>query len=512
MPAAMLDKLKAYGDPHGAPVYVPAADKQPEHWVAFVGGAAAQSAWLVTPSDKDSALTQITEWPTALAVDDALVDNKDHGLATLGDASVVWLTVTSRAGMGQPAGLHGVVRLELEGTGHGNDVAHDEETLAAFAGVTRTAELGAKADAVGAAEKATIDLMSDDAAQKLAAQLGDPKTSDADLAALIPPDGVGTATVWQKVFVQPAKRVSTPADLRALVAGHTWSCQYTSCEGGGALALLGTAAGKVIVHDVLLEAAPAPTAGAHVHEVVPPSATTTASDAALRARGTLGAKVLAEAPYGAHGTIGVARADGGGGMLVVRDGDWLETDSAQLDDDAGADKLRFVDVDGDGAAEVAIASVEPAGMDESDLPGGPVYVFDKIGGEGRDLAAGLAAIGATDLDDAVARALAVPMRPVTADQACKLIHGARHSLKKAGPHARVMAFIEPSSPEIGHSDYGKGAAEALQEVAGQGCELVCDAKRPECERPGMGPDTEYVLFDWSGDKLQLALAMVYRGA
>src|SRR5215471_4200740 len=134
MPAAMADKLKAYGDPHGTPVYVPPAFKDPEHWIAFVGGAAAQSAWLVTPSDKDHPVSQITEWPTALRVDGAMVEAKDRGLPTSEHASIAWLLVTSLGGMGQPTGVHAVLRLELEGVGFGNEASTNANTLVALAG------------------------------------------------------------------------------------------------------------------------------------------------------------------------------------------------------------------------------------------------------------------------------------------------------------------------------------------------------------------------------------------
>jgi hypothetical protein len=507
----MADKLKAYGEPHGTPIYVPAAFKGPEHWIAFVGGRAAQSAWLVTPTDKDHTLSLIPGWPTALAVDGGLVETVDHGLSKGPSSSIAWLLVTSLGGMGQPAGVHGVLRVEIAGAGFDNAVATDPSTLVPLAGVTRAEDIGAKVDAVSAESKKTIDLMSDEADEKLAAALGDPKTSDADLAALIPKGGTGVGKAYQELFVQPGARAAAPADLRAALGARHWQCSYTSCTAGDAIALLGTDGGKVVVRDVLLQPAPAAAAGAHVHEVVPPSTSTAITERTLRERGTLGAHVLAEAPYGAHGTIGVARADGGD-VLVVKDGDYVATSTAHIDDSTTPEMLRFADVDGDGAPEVAIAGVEAPGIDESDLPGGPTYIFDTIGGEGHDQAAGLAAIGAANLDDAVARALAVPLRPVTPEQACKLIKDAKRSVKKAGPKARVFAFIEPSSPEIGHADLGKSGGEALKELVGDGCELVCDARRPACERPGMGPDTEYALFDWNGDKLELVLAMVYRGA
>jgi hypothetical protein len=512
MPAAMAELLKPYGDLHGTPIYVPAAFKDPEHWIAFVGGAAAQSAWLVTPADKDHAITPITDWPTALQVDGALVEAKDRGLPTSDHASVAWILVTSLPGMGQPGGVHGVVRVELEGVGFGNEVSTNDNTLAALAGVTKADDVGAKVDAVAAEYKITMDLMTDDASQKLVDALADVKTTDADLAALIPKAGVGLETAWQKLLVQPTGRAKTPADLRTALGGRRWTCQYTSCSAPDAVVLLGVEGGKVVLRDLMIVPVPAQQPGAYVHAVTPLSEKTDETDRALRERGVLGAKGLAQAPYGAHGSIGVARADGGGGLLVVHDKYWTQVGTIQLDDSATAANLRFADVDGDGAAELVIAAIEAPGVDGSDLPGGPTYTFATLAGEGHDLPAGLAAIGAKDIDDAVARALAVPLRPVTAEQACALLDGVKHSLKKAGPHARVMAFIEPSDPEIGHGDLGKGGAESVHELVGDKCELVCDAKRPACERPGMGPDTDYALFGWNGDKLELVLAMVYRGA
>jgi hypothetical protein len=397
------------------------------------------------------------------------------------------------------------VRLEIDGAEFSNSVSSMEDTIAPLAGVTSADDVGKKIDPVSAEMNRAMNLLSDDAQTQLAATLADPKTSDDALAAMIAKDGFGIATAWQQVFVKPTGHGKTPADLRPLVAGKSFTCNYIACESGGTLVVLGEDQGKVVIRDVLVP--PAQPIGAGTRKIVPAAATNAATERTLHELGRLDGKVLAEAPLGDRGgTIGVTTADADH-SLVARDGAFVVLGSAQVQDDTTPDKLRFVDVDGDGRTDVAIVVTDEQGT--------PRFYFDTIASAyDHDLAAGLAALGAKDLDDAVARALALDAHPVTPAQACALLTSikSKKSLDKAGPHARVLAFEEPGEPEVGGQDMGKDGAHAVHDAFASGCELDCDPTRPECERPGMGPDTDYFLFQWNGDKLELALAMIYMGA
>ena len=502
LPAAAVEKLKAYGAPHGHAVYIPAQGKDVEHWLAFVGGDAAMSAWLVTPSDKDHLLGQIGEWPTALQVDGAHLETTPHGFPGNEGTTFVYLLVTSRAGMGQPAGLHGVVRIGIDPAQYSSSVENMEDLIVPLAGVTDPEAISKKLDPVSAEMNTTMGLISDDAQTALGTTLSDPKTADAALAALIPKDGFGIATGWQSLFAKPTGKGKTVGDLRPLLTGKNFTCNYIACTSGGAstIATLGTEDGKVVIRDVIAPAAQP--IGAGTRKLVPASATTAITERTLKELGFLDAKPFLEAPLSDRGgTLGLSHD----GKLIARDGDYVIVGSVSIDDSVTPDMVKFVDVDGDGRTDVATAQKQDNGS--------VAYFFDLVDNS-HDLPAGMAALGATDLNDAVTRALALEQHPVTADQACALLKSIKNkkSLAKAGPNAHVFAFEEPGEPEYGGDDLGKDSAKELHEDLANDCTLDCDATRPECERPAMGPDTDYFLFHWNGDKLELVTAMVYRGA
>ena len=493
-PKAALDKLAAFGAPHGKTIYVPPNGKEPEHWVAFVGGDAAMSAWMLS-ADPAHLVTQITEWPSGLSVDGAMVEATDRGLPTSAHATVVWILATSRAGLGQPAGLHAVVRVELEGIGFGNMVSNSEGLLVPLASVTKVDELAGKIDPVSIEINRTMKLQSDEDAEKLAAMLEKPDA--AQLAAMIPPKGIGVHTVWQGLFVKDTARVNDAAELSALVAGRSWHCDYVSCQGGNTVVTLGSDQKQIVIRDVLVPPdEPKPSADAR--KALAPSSSTTATQETLRALGRADAKVLAEVKV-PRGTFGVYIAEDSG--TILRDGDVVRIGSARIEEETTPDQLRFADTDGDGVPEVAIA---PKSED-----GSTKYVFLSLGGY-HDTYAGLAAIGAKDLDDAVARAVA-PTKPVTTEQACKLLKSIKSSGALKKMKARVLSFEEPEQPEIGYTELTSDTVKYLRESVGD-CALVCDDTRPACTLPVQGPDTEFFLFRWNGDKLELAIATVYLGA
>jgi hypothetical protein len=504
LPKKGLDALRPYGDPHSTPIYIPAKPKDVEHWLAFVGGDSALSAWLVTPSDDKHLISQIGEWPTGLRVRDAFVEAGNHGFAGNDTSSNAYLLVESLPGLGQPAGLRAIVRVDISEAQYVSSVSRDEALIAPSAGLADTAKVKPVLDAVSAEEDAVIKLLSDEQSEQLAALLGKKDVAAADLAALVPKAGLGVATQWQKVFVNPVGKAATADDLRALIAGRSWECHYATCDAADELAVLGAEDGHLVIREILRSPPPlgVPTAGAR--KVIAASPTTEATAKAVRALGTLDAKVVAEAPFGAHGTIGVA-GSGSDRMLIVRDGGYVMKGSGHADEDTPPDQLRFLDVDGDGYTDVASTTKTEEGEQ--------VFFFDTpLSAEGGDVAAGMAAIGAKDLDDAVARALALTDKPVTPAAACALLAPIKNArtLKKAGPHARVYAFTEPGEPEIGHADVGKSSGKELHADLGS-CDLACDPVRPVCSMGEM-PGVDYFLFTWNGDKLELLVAAVYRGA
>jgi hypothetical protein len=493
LPADAAKTLASYGAPHGQPIYVPALGKQPEHWIAFVGGDAAMSAWLVSTGGKRP-IMRIDDWPTGVAVRGAYLETDNHGFVGNPHESYAWVFVDSRAGRGQPAGLHGVVRLEIEPEDYSTTVSNVAGLIVPSARVTGADQLKPLLDPLSADVNKAMPLVDDAMEQKLADELG---KADPALAAMIPAGGVGVATGWQKLFAKPTGRAKTVDELRPLISGLPWHCDFTGCEAGDAVVTLGVDGDKLVLRDVIVPPAATPPS-ADARKAVAPSASTASTTKTLRERGILDAKVLAEAP-GAHGTIGVyATANDSG--LVYRDGDVVATGSANVDASTTADQLRFADVDGDGVPELAAAVKLENGSTR--------FVFDSVD-HGTDPYAGMAAIGAKDLDDAVARAIA-PTRPVTVADACALLRSLTSKRALDKQHARMIAFDEPGQPETSYQDM-PASPKDLRESVGE-CDLDCDASRPACTHPVQGPDTEFFLFRWNGDKLELALATVYTGA
>jgi hypothetical protein len=232
---------------------------------------------------------------------------------------------------------------------------------------------------------------------------------------------------------------------------------------------------------------------------------TPASADALRALGTRDAQIIAEAPAGAHGTVALAVGPNLS-ALIVRDGARVVQVPIEADDATPAANVRFLDVDGDGLTDVALVRAD--GRDT------PAYTFTSQTGA-RDVGADIAAIGASSLDDAVARALALPDQPVAPAAACALLRTIKdaRSLAKAGDgRAIVYAFTEPTQPEVAHTTLGKDAGRAIRDDLQGGCDLSCDPVRPVCTTNAEGPGIDYFLFTGTGAKLRLTVATVYRGS
>src|SRR5262249_22634802 len=163
---------------------------------------------------------------------------------------------------------------------------------------------------------------------------------------------------------------------------------------------------------------------------------------------------------------GVVLSGGDRTSIVVRDGAYAFEREVDVEAKTAAD-LRFVDVDGDGRAEIASERVSDQGEHQFEFA-------IAVGLEPHDLAAGMAAMGAAARDAAVARALAVPAQPVADADACALLRGIKSpaSLRRAGvPGVRVLGFTEPGEPEIGHGDAGREGVRMLHDHLGRGCDV-----------------------------------------
>lgn len=507
LPAAAVAALAAYGSPHAAPIYVPASHKDVEHWVAFVGGDAALSAWLVTPSDPAHLLVPVAGWPVGVRVTGGVGEIGDRGLdggEVDRDAANAYVLVESRAGMGQAAGLRGGVRIAINAPPDApGSVVMNDRVLLALSGVTDAAAIGPRLDALAADVKAVYELLPANQLEAFATYL-----SSWDAAAgLIPRNGVVLGDLWQYAFIAPDADVPAPttevAELQGLIVRSEWFCAWTACTDGVQIAVLGVDEGHLVVRAMLRQArGPAPTADE-------PRAVATPRDpaeplATARALGLLDAKVLAAGATPRGWTAVVATGDSA--ELIARDGDLVAASELHLDEPVAPQLVRFVDIDGDGLAEVALPHRSATGE--------PYTTFRRADGSS-DVGAGIAAIGARTPDDAIARALAIPAYTLVPDEACAVltrITSASSLAKEGRGTAVVYAFTEPGQPEVRHERLGQDAAAALHATFKDGCRLVCDPRRPICHTTEEGPGVTYHLFALDRTGLGLVAATVYRGS
>jgi hypothetical protein len=201
-----------------------------------------------------------------------------------------------------------------------------------------------------------------------------------------------------------------------------------------------------------------------------------------------------EAPLGSTGTIGVTKE----GKLIVRDRAWAKVEDLFALEPVDPAGVRFADLDGDGRTDVAISPAELS------LSTGAI---DQVGE--------LAALDAKDVDDAVARVLALPSDTVSPADACALLGSIKSAaaLKAASaPGAEIVSFEQPDRPSWHATPIAKDAWKELQTDLADGCEMECDATRPGCAMSWAPPGIDYFLFTRSkAGKLLLWRGALYRG-
>jgi hypothetical protein len=132
-----------------------------------------------------------------------------------------------------------------------------------------------------------------------------------------------------------------------------------------------------------------------------------------------------------------------------------------------------------------------------------------------DLPSALAMADSTSADAAARAAIALPMRTVNREDACRLLSGAGTVAgfrRVAGPDARVLHFDQPSLPTW-HPKVVPLAKLANDDVRGLGAhctDVICDPRRPYCSWSA-GSDSEHLWFGWVAEKLQLLGAAEYDG-
>lgn len=245
----------------------------------------------------------------------------------------------------------------------------------------------------------------------------------------------------------------------------------------------------------------------------PPSKPLSTADA-LRSAGQTAIELHGEAPLdGAGGTIAVAVLTEGGLSLVVREKGALRVHSMAIFDDTKF-KVGFADLDGDERADAvlftstwAYAFLTPkAGATETDSVS-------------PDDAAGFAMIGATSLEDAIARARNVPRRGTSASEVCRLLGKVAKAvdlravttssfrlLSYAGTGAGAFVH-EPQEKPLDHVTDEEATAIGTSCAPDQIGAMACVANRPACLAGSLANGT-YLFFAWPDGKMKLAAAAI----
>jgi hypothetical protein len=502
--------VRAFGELHGTPIHIPATQYDVEHWLVIVGGSDAVSAWLLTPGDVDHEITQIKGWPAGgVRVVASAVTARPSAWPGNYNASFVFLIVESIGGPDEPKGLRAIIPLEINAARYVNRVVLEREELVAFSGANDTAELARRVAAAGAAfddSYAAGKLATGTTLADLKAALG----TKGNLTAFVPPGGVSVYAVdgGPEMFVRSLGQAHDRAELARFLGDKiTLDCEGSGeCPVGNGWLLLGVEHEHLVVRTALVDAIqPAPTPARRVVKAATTISKTT--ERTMSELGHPGATVLAEAPWSATGTVGVARA-GNSLFVVVRDGGIAEVSPLSATNVSSAEQIRFLDFDGDGRTDVAV-------QDGSSKR----FFFDSATGSA-DFIAELAATDAVDLDHAVERVLTIPWRTVDDENAaCLLLRRIRDGKSlhaQSAPGAEVFALSQTgyalANPTASYELLRDKPAASMIADQLSACGGVCDPHRPLCtfETGNLGQPPDYVLYTWVDGKLKLDRAVVRR--
>jgi hypothetical protein len=417
-------ELSKRGPIFGEPI---AIEGDPPAWLFFVGeDEAPLSAWVVRDGDFER-----LDWPEGAKPGAIRQKHDDNG-------RMVDIDVTSTALEDQPAGIAATLELVVS--------PHDQYL-----------------QLVGSAFDSDPDAVADERPFDEAVNAA--LDSDAKFVKLIPPTGIAVVNSFHHTFTRTDSIIGTLKDAKELRA----ELRDRSVLGGMYMyvppdpddiwnerdGLVYGKSGDRVVIRAWIRPFVAPPIAATPGSAVTAMTSTAETEETMRELGYVG-DVLGQAALARHGTVGLAIAARDRDcdaaklaralvlerrppdaptdadtrllsdcksdvMLIVRDGAYtLAQPMVGGTDLAG---FRFVDLDGDGVPDVAVT--------HGDKPG---VLFDVTGTPGSAMgaaeAANLATLDATDLDAAIARALALPARGLTNAAACNVV-ASKHALDKA---------------------------------------------------------------------------------
>ncbi|MFO0615558.1 MAG: hypothetical protein U0414_23395 [Polyangiaceae bacterium] len=481
VPAEIAFEVEAFARDRGGlvagPVRVPHRSFQIKElpcFLFFVGGGTdgvARSAWVATlgavsefspfsgrterrlpgmrgtpePPGEQVLIEPVADWPRAVRVLET---------AAIGSATAVALE--SLPARDQPAGLRGVLWIAEDITGGGGMRARRQDPASIEApDAQRILSSGDPAHLLDAAK---VPVPRFDAPEADAFIHG--ITTANALASALPPAGARVFETWDRALGRSFARLdrdtvgSSPHLSRALDALRDARCnRWGECASAGGGVVLERGGEGLQIASILLPAAPLAPAPESAPKPTP------GDDAAtFRAlspqRGAL--RSLARADVGGGRIVSVVSDDDG--IYLLQDEGAFATVDPLLDVPAGATpSAQIVDLDGDGVSDVVAFEQLPATPEIPFAATTRSAAILRTNTLDRDAArdlfgAEVAMLGASDIDDAIARALAHARSPaitVTPSEACALLRRSttpRRFAAAATTSARVFWFVAPGSP------------------------------------------------------------------
>jgi len=520
-PPGLLEALASHGEPHGTPLGLPRDSRGRERWLAFVGTPdIATGAWHVTRGeDGVMDVGPVERFPVGVKV-----------VSGLTEGGVAYVLLESVGVLDQPAGMRSVWIDASSGS------SPFESSPMALADVGEASILAARvksAQAHGTTERSTAALWT---------ALRAASASAAALIRSLPPRGADVQLAWQSTFAQTVGHIrsdsaaGSPLVSRALdivrATLTTRACGIDACEAwterGHAIVRFALVDARWAVRAVIEDApvlAASGQASAHPHLV---QAVTEApqADALFSARARHIEHILGRAPLTATGGIvAVVQTDldPSAPEVAIEEGGTVrffpvDSGALRVEGSASSWEAAFADVDGDDRTDVILrmtardAGGRPLGFAQAFLS--PQASVQATSVEA-DLPSALAVADATSADAAARAAIAIPLRAVNREEACRLLASAGTVAgfrRAAASDTRVLHFDEPSLPTWRPKVVGlaKLTNDDVRGIGTHCADLVCDGRRPYCAWTA-GADSEHLWFGWTEERLQLVGAADYDG-
>jgi hypothetical protein len=371
------------------------------------------------------------------------------------------------------------------------------------------------------------------------------RSASASAGALIrslPPRGADVQLAWQSTFAQTVGHIrsdsaaGSPLVSRALdivrATLTTRACGIDACEAwterGHAVVRFAMVDARWAVRAVIEDAPVLASSGQAPSQphLVQPLTDAPQADALFRARARHIERILGRAPLTATGGIvAVVQTDldPSAPAVAIEEGGTvrffpIDSGALRVEGSESLWEAAFADVDGDDRTDVVLRiSTREAGGQAFSFA--QAFISPQASVQASsvepDLPSAFAMADAASADAAARTAMAIPLRAVNREEACRLLASAGSVpgfRRAATPEARILHFGEPSLPTWRPKvvSLAKLTNDDVRGIGAHCADLVCDARRPYCAWTA-GSDSEHLWFGWAEERLQLVGAADYDG-